>query len=263
MAAGRAVGTRRQVEVLLRLLENYVCDVALEDDWQRHDPQIPGPFDLDHDQLDGFLAAYPWQPATREQKRALLRGFYQWAVDTGRCDRSPAHKLSAGKIPAGQPKPCPDSILLAGVARATPQLQLMIQLGAYAGLRRSEIAGLHTDMIDLESEQLRITGKGGRVRIIPIHPQLKSALAAAEPGFLFPGRSGPHITPDAVGRAIAAALGGKWTAHTLRHRFATRAYASQRDLQAVQQLLGHSSPTTTARYTALPDDALRAAVDAV
>jgi len=69
-----------------------------------------------------------------------------------------------------------------------------------------------------------------------------------------------------VGRIMSDALGGPrsgWTAHTLRHRFATRAYAGDRDILSVQQLLGHSSVATTQRYTAPPDDALRKAVMSV
>ncbi|MBA2774731.1 MAG: site-specific integrase [Nocardioidaceae bacterium] len=50
-------------------------------------------------------------------------------------------------------------------------------------------------------------------------------------------------------------LGAGWSGHKLRHRFATTAYAAERDLLAVQQLLGHSRPEVTARYTALPGDA--------
>lgn len=53
-----------------------------------------------------------------------------------------------------------------------------------------------------------------------------------------------------------------WTAHTFRHRLATRAYAGTRDLLAVSELLGHSRPETTQRYVLLPDDALVAAVEA-
>jgi site-specific recombinase XerC len=59
---------------------------------------------------------------------------------------------------------------------------------------------------------------------------------------------------------VRRALGRGWTAHKLRHRFATAAYAGNRGLLAVQQLLGHSKPETTQRYTALPGDALRTAV---
>jgi len=62
-----------------------------------------------------------------------------------------------------------------------------------------------------------------------------------------------------VGARIKRLLGPQYSAHTLRHRFATFAYSADRDLLSVQQLLGHSRPETTARYTALAADALRTA----
>ena len=77
-------------------------------------------------------------------------------------------------------------------------------------------------------------------------------------GFGFQGKMCIH--PDQIGKALSRMLGPGWTAHTLRHRFASRAYAVDRDLRSVQELLGHSKPETTMRYTAIPDGALRAAV---
>ncbi|KAA1251740.1 tyrosine-type recombinase/integrase [Mycobacterium simiae] len=59
---------------------------------------------------------------------------------------------------------------------------------------------------------------------------------------------------------MAGALPEHWTAHTLRHRFTTRAYRGSRNLRAVQTLLGHSSVATTERYTAVDDDEIRAAM---
>ena len=83
----------------------------------------------------------------------------------------------------------------------------------------------------------------------------------AADGWLFPARDGErHLQPKWIGVLIGRALGPGWTTHTVRHRFATQAYQTQRDLRAVQELLGHSKPETTARYAAVPDGALAAAV---
>ena len=137
----------------------------------------------------------------------------------------------------------------------------MLQLAAYAGLRRSEIAALQTRA--LVGDTLRVKGKGGKVRVVPVlNAELLAALEAIPPGFVFPGNDHGHQSPNWVGRQMARALGPGWTAHTLRHRFATMAYSHGRDLLSVQELLGHSKPETTARYTAVPDGALRAAVEA-
>jgi site-specific recombinase XerD len=70
-----------------------------------------------------------------------------------------------------------------------------------------------------------------------------------------PGFSPPPLSCSSSGR-------GKWTAHTLRHRFGTKAYQHSSDLRVVQELLGHHSPATTAIYTEVSDDSRRGAAEA-
>jgi hypothetical protein len=96
---------------------------------------------------------------------------------------------------------------------------------------------------------------------VPIGDDLAAAIAADNAdGYLFPGDEDGHLSPRWVGKLMAGALPDHWTAHTLRHRFATRAYRGSRNLRAVQTLLGHSSVATTERYTAVDDDEIRAAM---
>lgn len=82
-------------------------------------------------------------------------------------------------------------------------------------------------------------------------------------GYLFPGRWGGHVEASYVGSHLAHILGEPWTAHSLRHRYATVTYESTHDLLLVQRLLGHASVRTTQIYVALPDARLRAGLDAV
>ena len=79
---------------------------------------------------------------------------------------------------------------------------------------------------------------------------------------MFTSPAGGHLTPGHVGKLIGRALPDGVTAHMLRHRCATAAYAGTRDLRAVQELLGHARPETTAAYVATPGEAIRAAVAA-
>ena len=99
------------------------------------------------------------------------------------------------------------------------------------------------------------------IRVIPCGSAIADEIRARPSGWVFPGVVGWHLSADRVGVLMSRALPPGWTAHTLRHRFATRAYAGSRDLLSVQALLGHSSPTTTRDYVQLPDDALRAAME--
>ena len=215
------------------------------------------PSDITRDLLTDYLSAHDWKPETRKSVRSSLLGFFAWLEDTGRRGDDPARKLPPVRVPTGHPRPAPGVVVETALDRADPQTLLMLKLAAYAGLRRGEIAGLHSR--DVLPDALRITGKGGRTRVIPLHPDLADALAGRE-GWIFPGQSGGHMTPDAVGVRLSRLLGKGWTAHTLRHAFATNAYAEGGNLIAIQQLLGHSSVATTQRYTQVPDDALRRAV---
>lgn len=217
----------------------------------------PSPWVVEHAQLVEYLAVHDWAPETRKSVRASLRGFYAWAEEAEHVAVDPARRLPRVSVPTGKPKPTPTDVVESALSRATARERLMVMLAAYAGLRRAEIAALHSR--DVSAESLRIKGKGGRTRIIPLHPDLASALSGRT-GYLFPGADDGHLSPDRVGRILTNLLGGGYTAHTLRHRFATRAYAGERDLLAVQDMLGHSSVATTQRYTQPPDDAKRRAI---
>lgn len=216
------------------------------------------PWDLATDDIAAWLAERPWAPETRRSAASSVRALYRWALATGRLDRDPTSALPAVRVPAGVPRAIPLPTFAHALTVASPRVRLMLQLGRFAGLRRGEIAAVHTD--DVISGTLHVLGKGGRRRLIPVHPVLDRQLGRCPPGWVFPSRAGGHLSAGAVGRLMSAVLPPGWTAHTLRHRAGTDWYAVDRDLLAVQQLLGHERPQTTQRYVQLPDDALRRAV---
>lgn len=217
----------------------------------------PHPFKATPDDLLTFLSQPGWAPETRKSARAALRSFYRWAFDSERVSLDPSAKLPSVRVPGGKPKPAPENTVAAALGRANPPERLMVMLAAFAGLRCCEIAQVHMD--DIVDGSLRVRGKGGKARIVPLHP---SILAKIPPGagWLFPSPYGDHLKANSVSVILKRVLGPGYSAHTLRHRFATQAYAATHDLRAIQELLGHSKPETTARYTLVPDDALRAAV---
>jgi integrase/recombinase XerC len=192
-----------------------------------------------------------------------MRGFFQWAEDEGLSDADPSRKLHSVRVPAGQPHPVPEPVLAAALRRADDEVRRMLLLGAYAGLRLAEISRVHSH--DIEANGLRVLGKGGKTRVVPIHPLIAESLVDVD-GWAFPSggsssaKPGNHMGTDYLHRRICDALGPGWTAHSLRHRFASQVYGKTHDLRAVQTLLGHSKPETTARYTLVPDESLTAAV---
>jgi site-specific recombinase XerC len=204
---------------------------------------------------------YPgWKPASKLSARASLRSYYRWAIESGRLDADPTAKTRTIKMPPRSIKEAPREALLEALENVEPRDRLAIMLAAYAGLRRAEIANLHADHIG--DRMLTVTGKGSKTRRVPIHPLLEEPLRAVKErgGYAFPNVNGGPIAPDSMGRRIARALPGKWTAHSLRHYYAGNVYRASHDLRAVQELLGHSSIATTQIYTQVNDEDLHAAV---
>ena len=241
--AGRSPGTvdlRRRY--LLRLADALEC----------------GPFRVTADDLSRFLDDPSWKPETRKSARGAICRFYRWAMDTERITADPAYRLPTVKVPIGKPHPVPDPIIARALACAGDRDKMMVMLASFMGLRRAEIAAVHAR--DVEGRVLRVRGKGGKTRLVPIPADLQIALASVD-GFAFPGNYQGHLSPNRVGIILRRLL-GSYSAHAMRHRFASTAYEQTHDIRAVQELLGHASVATTQIYTAVPDGALRAAVDA-
>lgn len=220
-------------------------------------------------QLVSFLAAQQWKPNTRRSYRASLRGFFAWAVHARLIDHSPAALIPQVPIPRAKPRPIPELPYRSAlqVAKYDRQLRIGIRLGGNCGLRRFELAKVHTDDVveDLVGHALRVTGKGGHERMVPLPDDLADELRTLPRGWLFPSTRipGRHATAGAVGRWISNALGPGYTTHNLRHRCGTVALMRNGgDLRAVQELLGHAKPETTMIYTLVPDVAVRRAMEA-
>ncbi|ROS57192.1 tyrosine-type recombinase/integrase [Frigoribacterium sp. PhB118] len=222
------------------------------------------PFDVTTEVLVDHLGSRAWSKTTRHSIRASLRVFYGWAHATGRMMTNPAHLLPTFSPPLGQPRPAPASALAAGRATGDPRVRLMVELAATVGMRCGEVAHAHTSDLreTLDGWSLLIHGKGSKLRTVPLNPGLAVTLRALPRGYLFPGQVDGHLSASYVSKLVSAALPDGWTAHTLRHRFASASYSADRDIRAVQLLLGHASVATTQVYTAVPDDALRRAVAA-
>lgn len=141
----------------------------------------------------------------------------------------------------------------------------MLRLAAEVGMRRAEVAVGHSRDIfeDLGGHSLTAHGKGGKARDLPLPPGLAAQLMALPAGYFFPGSDAGHLSPRWVGKLVTLLLPDDLTMHTLRHRFATRAYAVDKDVFVVQELLGHASPATTRRYVQVPREGLRRTVLAV
>jgi len=223
------------------------------------------------DVLTAWMGVQPWALETRRSYRAAARGFFAWAIKSGRTATDPAADLPPVKQPIGTPKPAPDGAYVSATILADRRVLLMLRLAAEAGLRRAEVAQVHTADVrhGAGGWQLLVHGKGDKQRVVPLSDGLADLVRAGaaghtplatRTGFLFPGDDGGHLSPGWVGTLCSRVLPKGWSMHSLRHRFATRAYQGSRNIRAVQILLGHASVATTERYTAVDDRELREAM---
>ncbi|QLF92992.1 tyrosine recombinase XerC [Pseudomonas sp. ABC1] len=199
-----------------------------------------------------------------------LRGLYRYLNAEGLCPHDPTVGLSPPKREKRLPKvldtdramqlldtPADDDFI--GLRD-----QAMLELFYSSGLRLSELVGLDLPQLDLSEGLVRVDGKGGKVRVVPVGRKAREALQAWMPlramanprdGALFISRKGVRLGERAVqlrvGRAGAQALGQHLHPHMLRHSFASHLLESSQDLRAVQELLGHADIGTTQIYTHL------------
>lgn len=205
--------------------------------------------------LEQWLAGQEWKPATRRSAITSLRLFFAWL----RPWDNPTEGLTRPPETPPCPKPAADADVHQALADATGVELLLVRIAANTGLRRGELAAVHSGDVEMAGGRwwLRTTGKGAKTRRVPIPPGLAADIAAAD-GYLFPGRWGGHVEVTWIYKTLKRLLGGS-SPHTVRHYYATGVYRRTHDMRAVQTLLGHASIATTQRYVATSDDELAAA----
>jgi integrase len=206
-----------------------------------------------------------WSVERRRTVLSALTGFYRWAHGSGRVEVDPALTLPAVRPADGLPRPAPLRVYLDALDRAGEREQLMMVLACELGLRRAEVAQVHSrDVVeDLVGTSLIVHGKGGRLATVPLPAPLAKRIRNLDSGFLFPGRCDGHLSPRWVGRRVSKLLGGETTMHQLRHLFATVMLREGANIVHVQRVMRHRSLATTQRYLHVEDDEVRQAVAAV
>jgi len=216
--------------------------------------------------------------ASRARQLSALRTFFAWTAKTGRCRCEAIQLIRSPKVvpPAPKPLSAPDaeSVVEAfGDFAGTPWVgkrDVAIATLLYGcGLRIAEALAL--DMRDAPTgDQMTVLGKGGKERMVPVLPAVRQAIdaylaacphAASPDRALFVGVRGGRLESGQVRaamRQVRRALGLPESAspHALRHSFATHLLGAGGDLRAIQELLGHSSLSTTQRYTEVDGEQL-------
>lgn len=208
---------------------------------------------------------------TLQRMLSALRTFYHYLMREGAAKHNPLHGVRAPKAARRLPKTL-DIEQAARLVEFDPADPLaardraMFELIYSSGLRLAELIGLDLADMDAQNATVRVTGKGGKTRIVPVGRYATAALqtwleqrrllCAAGEAALFVGNHGRRLTPRSVQlrlqqRAVVQGFGFAIHPHMLRHSFASHLLQSSGDLRAVQELLGHSNIATTQVYTHL------------
>ena len=206
------------------------------------------------------------QGSTRANDLACLRSFYRWCRRWEHRDDDPTTRLDAPKVDKGLPRPVSRHDLRRLLDTLPDDMRRAVALGAYAGLRVSEVAALHWSDVDVEARRARIIAtKGTKSRLVAIGSVLIDQILPDTGGNVVTGTS-EQLSASALQRRVNRAIqraGVDATFHQLRHRYGTLAYQATRDLVAVGRQMGHSSPVTTAIYAAASDDVADQIAEAV
>lgn len=217
------------------------------------------------EELTTWLASDGWSASTRRSTRSALRSFYGWLHLTGRIASDPSAQLPRIKVPPGIHRPAGELTIRRAIANSDDRVALMVRLGSVQGLRSVEIARVHTRDVfeDFVGYSLRVLGKGGRVRVIPLDDRLARDILARDEGYLFPGQIDGHLSAAYVSKLLSRALPDRTTGHMLRHRAGGRFFEGTGwDLRATQEFLGHASVATTQIYTPAQPDQMRRGIQA-
>jgi len=210
---------------------------------------------LDADALAAFLAEC--RGPSRATYYAHLHAWFTWLARQGIRDDLPTLRLDRPKVGRREARTIATSqvraLLSSGIRGRT---RTMVLLGAYQGMRASEIAAIRGLDLDVTAHELVVTGKGGVTRVLPLHPQVEVEADRYSRGWWFPShcRSGEPIHAATVSNTIGDAMGRAGvpgTCHDLRRWYATTMVEAGVGLTTVQRLLGHSSVATTQRYVAV------------
>jgi integrase/recombinase XerC/integrase/recombinase XerD len=282
---------RQAIELLLEDLQRrdaaprtrraYRVDLEQFARWSGARGSEPGAVDAKHvRRYVAHLSERGAAPSTSARKLAAVRALFASQREHGEIAENPADLVSTPRRGSHLPRvlSARDAAALLDAIPAGGPLELrdraMFELAYSCGLRCEEIVNLDIDSFDFEEDQLRVLGKGSKERLLPVGEPARRALErylqrgrrplAGDPRerALFLSKSGRRLSNSDVTRrlriwvASISSVGGV-SPHSLRHSFATHLLEGGADLRTIQELLGHSSISTTQVYTRVDAARLR------
>lgn len=233
-----------------------------------------GPDRIDIIDVRGFIAEQikkGLRKITVSRRLSSIRSFFKFLYREGYIKSNPAKLVSTPRIPKLLPKflSVDDVFSLIekpeGIGFIPVRDKAILELLYSSGLRVSELSGLNVDDVNTRESLMKIRGKGKKERIVPVGSKaidaiksytIERMLMKSKDKALFLNRMGTRLTDRGVRRIVvkyarALAYHGQIGPHTLRHSFASHLLQGGADLRVIQELLGHSSLSTTQKYTHL------------
>ena len=238
------------------------------------------PHALTHRELRHFAGVVSERGAVKStvaRKLAAIRTFYRQLVERGELEANPAELVSSPKKDSYLPKvlkPAEVAELLERIPGSTPldlRDRALLELAYAAGLRAEELVNLDVRSLNADAEEVRVEGKGGRTRVVPVGEHAwnaldrylsrgRTVLNVGESEALFLSKTGRRLSTSDIRRRLRLQTRQAGISpHTLRHSFATHLLEGGADLRAIQELLGHSSISTTQTYTRVESKRLKKA----
>jgi len=226
----------------------------------------------------GALMRYGYTSKSAARKLSSVKSFFRYLVNSERVNQNPAVDI---KGPRSE-RMLPPLLTVEQIVQALEPIDdsvtalrdaAILETTYGSGLRASELVGLNRTDIDFNNETLRVRGKGGKERILPLGRREREAIERylSRRGFteepaVFLNRQGKRLTTRSVQNIVRRTLSrvagiSATNPHAVRHAFATHLLERGADLRAVQELLGHSSLASTQIYTHLTVERLRRIYD--
>lgn len=265
-------------------VEAYLHDIEMLTAFLQQGPGIKAPGDITLKDLEKFILwinELGMTPTSQARIISGLRSFYKYCLLEQICDKNPTELLEAPKLK----RLLPDVLsfeeiesIIAAIDLSKPEggrNKAILETMYSCGLRVSELVNLRISCLFMDVGFIKVTGKGDKERLVPIGADAvkyiniyrnnirnQIAVKKGEEDILFLNRRGSRLTRVMIflmlkNLAKKAGIVKNISPHTFRHSFATHLVEGGADLRAVQEMLGHSSITTTEIYTHLDREYLR------
>lgn len=255
-------------------VKNYLIDLAQFLDFLKTRGKSQDIALMDHTVIREYLGTLFGRknPTSIARKLSSLRSFFDFCIRKSLIKNNPAKEVPAPKVPKRVPKFLTVDEVFALIDSPDTNGALgrrdkaILELLYASGLRVSELVGLNNGDVNLEEGTVRVLGKGRKERIVPVgkkacdslnyYLELRPALIseAKDNGAIFVNRNGTRLSTRAIERLLVkyikqSGVQKAATPHVLRHTFATHLLNAGADMRGIQELLGHSSLSTTQKYT--------------